>query len=277
MIIRPLIAFTVAIGLMSGSQAQDAWAPMTRWSIEGMRFTGSGPRELMSPEPLFSSTSSDQQVWRMGASYRWNKCWYATVAVERSTLRTGAITGMVIDSIWSDPWDIWFGSYENYAYHATELSIRHSLSSVLLGVGLISGPMSGDRRISARIKLNGGLRVQYVTSSYGRYVISGQTSVDQGYTFTWDQCVGGYGALTDWNRREEVATDVAMGLALEGGLRCEIWAGRHISLIVPELYYTIPMIKPLFGRVDLGDGQRIGSYALDLKYSTIGAGIALHW
>ena len=75
-----------------------------------------------------------------------------------------------------------------------------------------------------------------------------------------------------------VATQSAVGLGLELGLRAELWLGRNLSLIVPDVSMTVPLIKPSFDAVGgPQQGVMIEPYELVLSYSSVGVGLAVHW
>jgi hypothetical protein len=169
------------------------------------------------------------------------------LAVEHVTLRTGGGQGFGIDSTWNTGG--WF-DFTITAYHVELLTVEHAVNSLSFGVALRSSP-AGPRSISYRGELRAGFRVLQARAEHGAYRKS--STYGGLFSFAPESAYYGEEALSDWDLRQQLDQQRAWGVSAEFLVRMYLHVGRHVSLILPDLAFSLPLAKPGFDAVERGD------------------------
>lgn len=265
----------LALLLKAGAQAQSgeaAWDDMPRWGAEVLAYIPLGSARIyVAPEPIKGYSTFHARPCRIGAAYRFHDGFQATFAFERATIRSGGLQNNVIDDEWTS--GEWF-STTYQAYHADMTTIEHQVNALCLGIAARSSPVALGK-VACRVEMRAGLRILQAVAGFGTYHTSGVHHIGLFSSSVWD-VVDGEQAVNTWDQRREAGRQVAMGLSADGAFRLYVHWGRRFALILPELQFSTPMVKPSFGAIDAGD-VRFAPHKLVLGYGALGVGIVLQW
>ncbi len=251
------------VGLLCGAtaMAQHNRTGETRWSAEAAVYTNVGDRKhRIAPALAYGHSDGVGMPLRLAVAYRWAENFHATVAVDRVELRSGGIQNNVDHTAW---------------YEADEVTIGHAVNALFLGVGARSGPV-GHGHVSLRAELLAGLRVVSTNASFGARHVAGGVPYAYWGNDLWDAVANGETAIAAWDQRSLIERQSAMGLSLGTGFRLHVHIGPHVSIIVPDIQMSLPLVKPGYAAVEQG-AVRIPAHKLDLAYGIFGSGLAVHW
>ena len=134
----------------------------------------------------------------------------------------------------------------------------------------------GHGHVSLRAELLAGLRVVSTSVNFGARHVTGDPNVWYWGGDLWDAVANGGTAIAAWDQRSVIERQSAMGLSLGTGFRLHVHIGPHVSIIVPDIQLSLPVLKPGYAAVEQG-AVRIPAHKLDLAYGIFGAGLAVHW
>lgn len=261
--------------LLVSARAQSSetlWSHMPRWGAEALAYIPLGSNRIhVAPEPTKGYSTFHARPFHIGAAFRFHDGFQATMAFERATIRSGGLQNNVIDDEWTS--GEWF-STTYQAYHADMTTIEHQVNALCIGIAARSSPVP-QGKVACRVELRAGLRVLQAVAGHGTYRTSGVHHIGLFSSSVWD-VVDGEMAVNTWGQRREVGRHQAMGLSADGAFRLYVHWGRRFALMLPELQFTTPVIKPSFGTVDAGE-VRFAPHKLDLGYGALGGGIAVSW
>lgn len=269
--------WTACIGLLllvsaRAQSSETLWSHMPRWGAEALAYIPLGSNRIhVAPEPTKGYSTFHARPFHIGAAFRFHDGFQATMAFERATIRSGGLQNNVIDDEWTS--GEWF-STTYQAYHADMTTIEHQVNALCIGIAARSSPVP-QGKVACRVELRAGLRVLQAVAGHGTYRTSGVHHIGLFSSSVWD-VVDGEMAVNTWGQRREVGRHQAMGLSADGAFRLYVHWGRRFALMLPELQFTTPVIKPSFGTVDAGE-VRFAPHKLDLGYGALGGGIAVSW
>lgn len=247
--------------------AQHTMTGSTRWSAEALVYTNIGDsKHRMDPALGYGHSDGVGMPVRVGAAYRWAENFHAVVAMDHLEVRSGGVLNNV------DTTD----GLGNHWYRADEVTVGHIVNALFLGVGASTGPV-GHGRVALRAELIAGTRVVQATADFATRHVSGGWRPNLFSTGNiWEEVANGEIAVAAWDQRNVIERQSALGLSLGTGFRIHLHIGPHVSIIVPDIQVSLPIVKPAYDAVPDGT-VRIPAHTLDLAYGIFGAGLAVHW
>lgn len=244
------------------------WDRMPLWSV-GFLFGKGANGPGVQADNVKHPDNRSRATYRLEGAYRLRKGWTVGAYYENRTLRCAGLA----NAVWIDGYSTgWFGEGWN-TYSADIISVQHRVNTLGLMTGYYNAPFPRRKSKSGyTVAVAGGFGVHMATASYG---VERDTQCTVRFEFLGPD---EHDVLARWSGRDEFAKHTAFGVSALFDLRAELWFGGHVSIMLPMLGFTVPLVKPHFaGARDEASGVSLHSYDLDLVSTTISTGIVAHF
>ena len=249
-------------------QDSTRWDRVPRWSVGAQIGKGTNGPALRTDSMIEPEVRS-RATYRLEATRRLRKSWIVGAHLENRTLRSAGLVNAT--RIGGHIAGMFGGGYDVYA--ADIFTAEHRVNTLGLMTGFHNAPFLRKRsKLGYTLSVAAGLGVHLATASYG-VERDTEATVHFGYSQS-----GRKDVLDQWNGREEFARHSAMGLSALLDVRAELWLGPHVSLMLPMIGLTVPLLAPQFpGATDAPSGVVVQAYGLDLATTTFSTGITVHF